>query len=100
MIPESTVKVIQGLLREGIPHRKIATWTRVSRGTVSAIAQGRRKCRRGRPEDLINEAGTGLFVRCPSCGGLTKMPCMVCDRLILLEKALAKNRLTASPPDA
>lgn len=95
MISDDTVRVIQVFLREGhLTQNAIAKLTGVSKGTVQAIAQGRRKYLQRGQEVLTNEAATGLIVRCPDCGGMTQMPCMVCDRLSLKEQALAKNRLT------
>ena len=89
MIPWSKVKEIRRLLRQGgITQRKIAEIVGVHKGTVEAIAQGRRqylKQRRGAKH-------VSPDVRCPGCGGMTQMPCMVCDRRALKEKAMAKNR--------
>jgi hypothetical protein len=60
--------------------RKIARMSGVSRGTVLAIAHGKRRDRpRRAPEDgdlLVRPSGP--LRRCPGCGGLVQMPCRLC----------------------
>jgi hypothetical protein len=87
MIPVWRVAAIRGLLVEGeLSQRKIAERVGVSRGTVAAIALGRRPDYADR-----RQAGCGSFSpagefvppsgpaqRCPGCGGMVQMPCLVC----------------------
>ena len=81
MIVTSVVDEIRRMLREGrLSQRRIAMQIGVSRGTVNAIAQGKRTCvAAGR---LANGNGftppSGAPKRCPGCGGKVQMPCLVC----------------------
>ena len=84
MLPVTIVLEIQRLLSSGAwSQRKIAEMLGVSRGTVSAVAQGRRT-----PDD--NDCDSDIEVRgfkhprgtprrCARCGVLTKMPCLSCQ---------------------
>ena len=58
-------------------QRNIAVMTGVSRGTVAAIANETRHIytREPNPDDWRPE---GPVVRCPRCGGRTRLPCRVC----------------------
>jgi hypothetical protein len=80
MIAASVVEEIRELLHEGeLSQRKIARRMEVSRGTVLAIACGRRPNyddRRRRENYLPNPSG--LPRRCPGCGGMVQMPCLLC----------------------
>ncbi len=81
MITTTVVDEIRRMLREGcLSQRKIALRIGVSRGTVNAIAQGKRAhdsaCRE-RDEDGFTPP-TGLPIRCPGCGGKVQMPCLLC----------------------
>ena len=60
-------------------QRRIAALLGVSRGTVAAIASGRRAttCRRTQCDDDPAEP-SGPPARCPGCGGLVYMPCLLC----------------------
>ena len=75
MISNETVKQIQGLLADGVPHREICRRTHVSRGTVGRVASGRR---RPRPEKRPAEpppdprAGLGVVDRILKTFGLTR----------------------------
>lgn len=80
MVPAWRVAEIRRMLAQGESQRKIAERTGVSRGTVGAIALGRRpdyedrrKARRG---DFAPPAGPPR--RCPGCGGMVLMPCLLC----------------------
>ena len=71
MISSQVADEIKQLLEEGnLSQRKIARRVGVSRGTVNAIAQGKRPDhkarRRGQEDDFL--APGGPPVRCPSCG--------------------------------
>ncbi len=81
MIAASVVWAIQELLNEGkLSQRKIARRLGVSRGTVSGIARGKRR----RPPMLPGPPKEWFFdssaqpIRCPGCGGMVRMPCLLC----------------------
>ena len=81
MIAPGVVDQVRRLLAEGeLSQRKIAATAGISRGTVGAIAAGRRPdhdasaaCRRGQ---LLPRSGPPR--RCPGCGGMVYMPCRLC----------------------
>lgn len=80
MISPVQVDEIRRLLAAGTHSlRKIARRTGVSRGTVAAIAHGRRRDRtpQSDPEDL-GEEPPGPVERCPQCGALSQSPCRAC----------------------
>jgi hypothetical protein len=80
MLAVSVVEQIQGLLDEGtLSQRQIAERLGVSRGSVTTIALGRRRNRPARPSaaDFILPSGTPM--RCPGCGGMVQMPCLLCS---------------------
>ena len=81
MIATTIVTEVRRMLREGrLSQRQIALRVGVSRGTVNAIALERRRhgsARDGRPDDgFIPPRGKPM--RCPNCGGLAQMPCLLC----------------------
>jgi len=81
MLALSVVQEIDRLLNEGKQsQRKIAARLRVSRATVSAIANGRRPVfGTGRQPSELDSRGRQLPPqRCPHCGFLVYMPCLVC----------------------
>ena len=80
MIADSLVSEIRDLLGQGeLSQRAIARRFGVSHGTVNAIALGKRRGRSRRPASHDRFIPpTGQPVRCPGCGGLTQMPCLVC----------------------
>ena len=81
MIATDIVKEIRQMLAEGsLSQRAIADRMGVSRGTVCAIAQGKR---RDYPlqffrMDMHFIPPAGRPVRCSGCGGLVQMPCLAC----------------------
>ncbi len=81
MITATVVDEIRRLLREGrLSQRKIASRIGVSRGTVNAIALGKRLCHaddRPAADDGFTPP-TGPPVRCPGCGARVRMPCLLC----------------------
>jgi hypothetical protein len=95
MIANTVVNEIRCLLREGaLSQRMIARRMGVSRGTVLAIARGKRPeypQRRSAEEDFPMPAG--LPKRCPGCGGLVRMPCLLCYvRNVAQPPSAGKNR--------
>jgi hypothetical protein len=95
MISESLVSEVKRLVAEGrLSQRKIARLTGVSRGTVGAIAAGRR-CDHPRPpspDDEIDEP-PGPPERCPGCGAIVYPPCRLCR----LRSLLAAGRIPRRP---
>ena len=81
MIATTVVDEIRRMLGEGrLSQRTIARQIGVSRGTVNAIALGKRAhdpARRRRDEKGFTPPA-GLPVRCPGCGGRVQMPCLLC----------------------
>jgi hypothetical protein len=80
MISDSQAAEIRRLLDEGrLSQRQIARAVRVSRGTVDAMASGRRPDRlETKPEPLDDLEPLGPPQRCPDCGGLVYLPCVLC----------------------
>jgi transcriptional regulator with XRE-family HTH domain len=83
MIARALVEEIRRmLLADRLSQRKIAQTLGISRGTVNAIARGRRRDNSTRRCQCEEDEGftppTGMPARCPGCGGLTQMPCLLC----------------------
>jgi hypothetical protein len=87
MIATWRVTAIRRMLADGeSSQRKIARQTGVSRGTVGAIALGRRpdyEDRRQTDCGGFAPAGESPWPsrpprRCPACGGMVQMPCLAC----------------------
>ncbi len=89
MLATELVERIRALLDDGrMSQRGIARALRVSRGTVGAIALGRRPDPAarpgGQPPGLVLPAGPAE--RCPGCGGMVQMPCLACRLRALRRK--------------
>lgn len=80
MLPLELVNRISALVREGqLSHREIAVRLHVSRGTVSAIANGRRGIYGKDENDKYTPLAPSLAaVRCPACGNRVHPPCLIC----------------------
>jgi hypothetical protein len=79
MLTESQVEwVVQLLCDNKLSHREIARQTRVSRGTISAIARGDRPHQLHRKPADEAAFDPGPPARCRGCGGLVQMPCLLC----------------------
>jgi hypothetical protein len=80
MIGEAVLAEICQLLHEGkLSQRSIARQAGVSRGTVNAIALGKRPepgLRRRADSDFTPPSGPKR--RCGGCGGKVQMPCLAC----------------------
>lgn len=81
MIAVRVIDQVKTLLAQGrLSQRAIARRVGVSRGTVHAIARGKRPDHAYRSpqqgDHLI--APSGLYVRCRGCGGKVQMPCLAC----------------------
>jgi hypothetical protein len=82
MLPLVVVEEIQRLLAEGqLSQRKIAIKLGVSRGTVGAIASGKRGGYGREPDaDQPELPSTDLPPeRCQGCGAMVYMPCVLCQ---------------------
>jgi hypothetical protein len=79
MLALSLVQEIDRLLSEGqLSRRKIAQRLRVSRSVVCAIANGQRGLYGKQPEPDEPDREALPPERCPKCGYLVQMPCLVC----------------------
>ncbi len=79
MLPPAVVDEIRRLLAEGrLSQRQIARRIGVSRGTVAAIASGRRRIPAGEASGPPGGYARGKPVRCPGCGARVHMPCLAC----------------------
>lgn len=81
MIASNVVAEIRALLHQGeLSQRKIAERVGVSRGTVHAIAKGKRPEKpRRRPARFVDYIPpSGPAMRCHTCGGKVQMPCLRC----------------------
>ena len=73
MLAPATVGEIRLLLAEGgLSQREIARRLGVSRGSVNAIARGKRTD----GADFV--CPSGPVERCPGCGCMVQMPCLAC----------------------
>ncbi len=89
MIAGTVVDLVRQLLADGtLSQRKIAKLTGVSRGSVAAIASGRRPDYAERVPSIEEEEPTGPPERCPVCGGMVFMPCKLCQT----RQAMAEDR--------
>lgn len=80
MIAPAVVERIKQLLAEGrLSQRKIANLTGVSRATIGAIASGRRPdYPRPGGDDFGFCQPDAPIGRCPGCGGMVSLPCLLC----------------------
>jgi transcriptional regulator with XRE-family HTH domain len=81
MLAEAVVEQIRDLLAVGeLSQRKIARRLGVSRGSVNAISQDRRPdyARSARAAGQHFPQPEGVPRRCPGCGGMVQMPCLLC----------------------
>lgn len=83
MIAADLIAEVRRLLDEGrLSQRDIAKMTGVSRGTVNAIASGKRRDISSQTRHNAADCGfkppEGMPVRCRGCGALTQMPCLAC----------------------
>jgi hypothetical protein len=79
MISSRIIDEIQRLILGGsLSQRKIARHLGVSRGTVNAVALGKRPVPANRRRENTLAAPVGPVIRCPGCGGLVHSPCLLC----------------------
>jgi len=98
MLRHETIQEIKRLLAAGIfSQQYIAQMTQVSRGTVNAIATGRRQrthqlSLQRRHKRIRLESGPDFYFpegpirRCSTCGALVKMPCLACQLHSLVQE--------------
>ncbi|MEM6797965.1 MAG: helix-turn-helix domain-containing protein [Planctomycetota bacterium] len=92
MLALSVVKEICRLLEEeNLSQRKIAKKLGVSRGTVSALATGRRGVHGREPNEEADEP-VGPPARCGSCGMLVVMPCVYCRAVEYRDRLNSERR--------
>jgi transcriptional regulator with XRE-family HTH domain len=97
MLDARLIQEIDRLLRAGgLSQRQIAAQLRVSRGTVGAIASGRRDLRgKEQPREVSQRAAAAA--RCPECGYRVFFPCLICStrshkrRELLTHRARMEN---------
>jgi len=78
MIAPGIVTEVRRLLNQGLlSQRKIARALGISRGSVGAIASGRRPDYAPPAEEAEDEP-TGPPQRCPGCGAMVFAPCRLC----------------------
>ncbi len=82
MLKPETIKKIRVLLSEKrYSQRTVAKIVGVSRGTVSAVALGKRKIYLRKSPDWAPPilSPKGRPQRCALCGALVQMPCLACQ---------------------
>ena len=88
MIANTTVVEIRRLVDSGrFSQRKIAQLCGISRGTVQAIASGKRGIHPRRSGGGEQYSTVSVKIgRCPVCGGMVELPCRACHvrRLVRL----------------
>jgi transcriptional regulator with XRE-family HTH domain len=105
MLAPGLVEQVQRLLDENVlSQRKIARSLGVSRGTVAVIAAGKRPdydaLRRAR-QSRTSLPPAGPLERCPGCGGMVFMPCLLCriEALKAESPRMSKLRLRTRPAE-
>ena len=80
MIDPALEGQIRRLLAAGRTQRAVSRMTGVCRETVGAIARGRldRNARQAQRDAEQVTSLPGPPRRCPTCGGIVKMPCRLC----------------------
>jgi len=95
MLALGIVNEIERLLAaRKLSERQIARKVGVSRGTVSAIAQGKRTDRVHVERQAAAYSTDAAPVRCPGCGATVYMPCLACHvrKLKRQQRILARYR--------
>lgn len=100
MLVQAQVDEIRKLLAAGgRSQREISKLTGVSRGTIGAIAAGKRRDRAPAPEENFS-LRHGPLVRCPECGGKVYSPCILCRTRKLKAEERADRRRKADRQQA
>jgi hypothetical protein len=79
LAPKTIAEIQRRLHLKTHSQRRIAALLGVSRGSVSSIATGRRHDPLVDAADDVPAEGSGPPARCPGCGGLVYMPCLLCS---------------------
>ena len=102
MITANIVTEVRRLLAERkLSQRKIARRTGISRGSVGAIASGKRPDYE-MPDRFAeeDEEPTGPPERCRNCGGMVYMPCRLCKaRQTIAERRRSRTCETNETPE-
>jgi hypothetical protein len=102
MIAPERVQQVRQLLAEGKhSQRAIARIIGISRGTVGAIASGKRRDARPRRDTCkVDEFSqpTGPPERCPGCGAMVYMPCRLCRTRAAKSSSSRPSILSATVP--
>jgi hypothetical protein len=87
------------LMEEGMSQRNVAQLTGVSRGTVHAIAAGKRPAYelRGQRGNSDFSPPDGPLRRCPECGGMVHMSCLLCRVRAMTRRDPYPERLRRFP---
>lgn len=97
MLPLKVVEEVKRLLDEKCySQRQIAKLVQVSRGTVHAIASGKRGLH-GREVDAEAEFAESTPVRCPGCGARVYPPCVLCKAREARDRRLSKSPASQHP---
>jgi len=107
MLTAALVQEVDRLLRDGeLSQRQIAARLGISRGTISAIANGHRNLHGRETRTAISPiTPTAPPTRCPHCGYRVYIPCKICrtraHRLHhhLLQILAAEHLKTAAHPN-
>lgn len=97
MLPLKLIQEVRQLVDAGeLSQRQIAIQVGVSRGVVSAIASGKRGLYGRTTGADLNIAKTS-YKRCPGCGALVLMPCVLCTarRYAALHQAIKAQHCAA-----
>lgn len=100
MLTTAMVHEIDHLLKEGrLSQRQIAARLGISRGTVGAIAIGRRGLFGKEPaaEPGQPSASPSPPVRCPHCGHRVYAPCLICQARKYRGRRILATQLNARP---
>jgi transcriptional regulator with XRE-family HTH domain len=98
MLSLKVVEEVKRLLDEKChSQRRIAEIMSVSRGTVQAIASGKRGIH-GRETDAESEPEDAPPVRCLGCGARVYLPCVLCKaRAFSEQRELSRSRHLTRP---
>jgi len=90
LLPVSVVQGVERLLQEGHRRAKAAQLMGVDWKTADQIARGRHIKQRDKP----------CYVRCPGCGGLVLLPCLLCDLRAKQSQSRTLVDIAQRPPDS
>ncbi|MBN2022490.1 MAG: helix-turn-helix transcriptional regulator [Pirellulales bacterium] len=99
MLSQGVIDRIRQLLAEDtLSQRRIAALLKVSRGTVAAVSNGRRRDPKPNlPDEDDALVPRGPIGRCPQCGGWVRMPCQLCRARRRIARRRLHQRLHLAP---